>query len=108
MALIHAFIWEYEVRSEQVEAFALAYGPRGEWAEYFSGCPQYLRTRLFQDAQVPTRFITIDYFETREARETFVAAHQAAFDRLDAKWEAATIAERKLGEFQTMRPEARQ
>ena len=95
----YVYIWEYRVLPEHVEAFRLAYGPDGPWVRLFTGRSGYLRTELLEDRDDPGRFLTIDYWTSREEFEAFHRAHRTEFARIDAEGKRLTESERRLGEF---------
>lgn len=100
-----AYIWEYRVHEDQVEAFRRAYGPRGDWVEMFRRDDGYLRTELYQDADDPQRFVTTDFWTSKAARESFRLTFKEELDELDElnelnrRCEALTVEERFLGDF---------
>jgi len=93
------YIWEYRVSPENVEAFRAAYGPDGPWVRLFAGQPGYLRTELLEDRDDPGRFVTIDYWASREDFEDFRRARRTELASIDAECERLTESERRLGEF---------
>jgi len=93
-------IWEYVVEASHVEAFERTYGPEGEWVQLFRRADGYLRTELHRDRSRPTRFVSIDYWRTRDAWNTFRASFASEFEELDARCERLTLSERELGTFE--------
>ena len=96
----YTYIWEYRVRPERVDAFLEAYGPNGSWARLFRESSGYVRTELYRDRANPLRFVTVDYWDSRESWEEFRAEHAEVFERLDAACEAYTTDEREIGTFE--------
>lgn len=95
-----AYVWAYTVRPESREAFAAAYGPNGEWAEFFQRCsPGYVRTDLLFDEADENRFVTIDYFVDGSARRRLVETHAGEYNAIDKRWQDATIEEVFVGAF---------
>jgi len=88
--------WEFDVPPERAGEFAAAYGPEGPWVQLFKAGAGYLGTELSQTA--PTRWMTIDRWETRAAYERFHATHADAYAALDERGASLTIAERKIDE----------
>ena len=95
----YAYIWEYIVRENCLAEFEAAYGPGGEWVQLFRRAEGYLRTELLRDRGKPNRFVTIDYWTSRAAWETFRERFTAEFDALDARCEGYTESEREVGTF---------
>jgi heme-degrading monooxygenase HmoA len=96
----YVYVWEYLVSADHVRAFERTYGPAGDWVELFRRAPGYLKTELHRDRAQPRRFITIDYWESKEAWEAFRGSSAAEFEALDARCEAWTIRETEIGRFE--------
>ncbi len=99
-AATFAYLWEYVVRDDQVDEFRLIYGPRGKWVELFSQSNGYVRTELHRDINNPSRFLTIDYWASKEARDRFQEQFASEFTALDETCEALTVEERFVGDFE--------
>ena len=95
----YAYIWEYTVRPKCVTAFEDAYRPGGVWVELFRTAPGYLRTELHRDRHDATRYVTIDYWESAEAWDSFRESMAAEFEAIDAQCEHYTLQEREIGVF---------
>jgi hypothetical protein len=93
------YVWVYEVAAADAAAFRRAYGPDGAWVAFFRRSHGYLGTDLLEEGGDPARFITIDYFDARRARERLVEERRDEYDAIDRRWEAVTGSERFLGEF---------
>ncbi len=93
----YAYIWEYLVRLECVPDFEAAYGSQGAWVKLFKRARGYVRTELHRDRRDAQRFLTIDYWESAEAWETFRADFSSEFEALDAHCAAFTLEEREIG-----------
>ncbi|HET8605837.1 MAG TPA: antibiotic biosynthesis monooxygenase [Gaiellaceae bacterium] len=74
-----ALVFSYEAR-EPAE-FERAYGPEGEWAEFFGGAPGYVGTELLRDLENPGRYLVIDRWESPERYQAFVDAHRDEYMR---------------------------
>ncbi len=94
------YIWTYEVRPERRAEFLSAYRPDGDWAELFRKDPDYYRTELFCDSQNPNRFMTLDFWRSRAARDAFRQRYAREFAALDEACEAFTISETNIGDFE--------
>jgi quinol monooxygenase YgiN len=99
-AATFAYLWEYVVRDDRVDEFRLIYGSRGKWAELFSQSYGYVRTELHRDINNPSRFLTIDYWASKEARDRFQEQFASEFTALDETCEALTVEERFVGDFE--------
>lgn len=96
---MYVYIWEYLVRPETVDSFREAYGPDGEWVALFRRAAGYVRTELYRDLDDPHRYITVDSWESRQAYERFRQSFAGEFEDLDARCEALTLQEVRLGHF---------
>jgi quinol monooxygenase YgiN len=94
-----AYMWEFKVNSESVNEFMKLYGPDGEWVQLFSKAEGYIRTELHRDAHEPLRFVTIDYWESKNHWLRFRTDFAASFDEIDKTGEALTESEKRIGEF---------
>ena len=96
---MYQIFWEYEVRPEQVAAFERLYGADGEWARLFRRADGYVETLLFRDTDRPTRYLTVDRWQSRAAFDTFVDSASSAYAALDRQGGALTVREHRLGAF---------
>ncbi len=74
-----ALLFSYEARD--AHQFETAYGPDGEWAEFFRGGRGYVGTELLRDIENPGRYLVIDRWESREAYQAFVEEHREEYMR---------------------------
>jgi len=95
-----AYVWEYLVKDDCLTQFRLMYGPQGNWVQLFSQADGYVRTELHADINNPNRFLTIDYWTSKEARDQFRQQFAAEFAALDKTCEQFTVAERFVGDFE--------
>jgi heme-degrading monooxygenase HmoA len=93
-------LWEYEVKQGCEKRFEEAYGPDGGWVRLFRSNANYRETRLLRDALRPMIYLTLDFWNSRDAYEEFMAKHQAEYKRTDAIGEQITVKERRIGWFQ--------
>ena len=96
---MYVIVWEFLPKAGREREFEAAYGPDGDWARFFGRGPGYLGTELQRDVQHPRRYLTLDRWESRKAYEAFRAAHAAAYEALDRRFEALTESETPLGSF---------
>ena len=97
---VFACIWEYDVKDEHQDAFEHTYGPEGEWVLFFSSSNAYMGTELHKDLTQPSRFITIDYWTNKSARDKFQKLHASEYKKIDQSCEAFTLSEKLIGEFE--------
>lgn len=72
-----ALAFRYDARDPA--AFEQAYGPDGEWAQFFRTGEGYIGTELLRDVEEPDRYLVIDRWESIEAYNSFLAEHQAEY-----------------------------
>lgn len=96
------YIWEYLVKEEFTSEFERAYGPDGDWVKLFSRAEDYIKTELQQDISNPLRYITIDYWKSKEARDNFRKQFAKEFEELDKRCEELTVKEVFIGDFETI------
>ncbi len=99
----YAYLWEYRLRPDLASEFEKVYSPEGTWAALFRRHPGYVRTELHRDLQRPGRYITIDYWESKEGRIDFGRRFAAEFEALDRQCEQLTEDETYVGEFSPVR-----
>jgi len=96
------YIWEYMVKEEFLEEFNSIYGPTGDWAKLFRKAEGYLTTELHQDISDPRRFITVDYWNSKEDRDRFRRKFANEFNDLDEHCERFTSQEKFIGDFNSI------
>lgn len=99
---IYAYMWEYVVDPGKVGDFERLYGPEGDWAELSGRSSHYLRTELLRDRETPGRFVTVDYWESKEDWDAWRAGVSAEFEELDRIGESLTLHEMELGRFECL------
>ena len=92
--------WEFVVRPACVAEFERIYGSEGEWVRLFRKAPGYQNSELHRDRTQPTRFLTLDFWDSREACERFRRAHADDYAELDSRCERLTEREREIGRFE--------
>lgn len=96
-----AYVWAYIVKHEYQNAFEKAYGPDGDWVLLFKKSNNYIATELHRDIHTPNRFITIDYWTSKEAFDNFRKEFNKEFNSLDNRFEALTLTENHIGDFES-------
>jgi len=72
-----ALVFSYDARVP--DEFERAYGPSGEWAEFFRTGRGYIGTELLRDVEIPGRYLVVDRWESAEAYNDFVAEHSEEY-----------------------------
>jgi len=93
-------LWEFEVKSGCEERFQSVYGADGEWVRLFRSAPSFIETRLLSDPAAVNKFVTVDFWASREAYESFRELNHAAYLAIDKRCESLTESERCLGNFE--------
>ncbi len=93
------YVWHYTIDLKRQIEFLDAYRSDGEWAQFFSRDPAYIRTELFHDSNRSDRYMTVDYWMSKKARDAFREKFSAEFSVLDKKCEEFTLSERFVGDF---------
>lgn len=94
---MHAVVWSYRVAPGRDAEFERLYGADGDWAQLFRRSTDYLGTDLYRDTAQPDRYLTVDRWTTRAAYEAFLQAARADYAALDARGDALTVEETRLG-----------
>lgn len=95
----YVYAWEYFVEPRHADAFERGYGPDGEWVALFRRTAGYVRTVLRRDDAQPSRYVTLDEWDSRAAWELFRADFAAEFEAIDALGEEWTVREREIARF---------
>jgi heme-degrading monooxygenase HmoA len=96
----YLIIWEFGVRPGMEGRFEEGYGPRGDWAQFFSRSEGYVKTELNHDLKDSRRYVTLDFWVSREAYENFRQQHASEYAALDQKFEELTEKELEIGKFE--------
>ena len=91
--------WEFEVKPGCEEKFEKVYGAHGAWARLFAQDASYRGTRLVRDVEGERVYLTLDFWETREAYEKFKKENAAEYGRIDRECEGMTAREVRIGEY---------
>ena len=95
-------LWEYEVKPGCQKRFLKLYGPEGDWAKLFRKDANYQQTQLWHDLNRPATYLTLDFWASRQAYETFMETYAAEYEELDDAAEGLTLRERKIGWFERL------
>lgn len=93
-------IWEFHIKPEARSQFERIYGSEGDWAQLFRRSSDYRGTTLLHDRDHPDRYLTLDYWTSREALQQFKRDHQADYAALDKRCENLTTKEVFVGDFE--------
>ena len=96
---MHIIVWKFTVREGRIQEFIGAYGCDGDWAQLFRSGEGYLGTRLLRSADDVNIFVTVDRWNNADCFEAFKKQYGTEYNELDARFEAYTLSEEKLGGF---------
>jgi heme-degrading monooxygenase HmoA len=96
----YVVVWEFRPRSGLEGRFEELYGPRGPWARLFASGEGFVATELNRDLKDSGRYLTLDFWKSREAYNAFRAKHAAEYAAIDRECEALTAEENSLGAFE--------
>jgi heme-degrading monooxygenase HmoA len=95
-----AIVFRYEARD--ADDFKRAYGPEGEWAQFFRQGQGYIGTELLNDVEEPERFLVIDRWESIEAYNGFIAERQEEYLRRSDETRFYYVQELRFGTFENV------
>jgi len=96
---LYTYIWEYYVKDDFVSEFENIYRPDGPWVRLFKEGKGYIKTELHQVIENKTRFLTIDFWTSKSAYDSFRKQFSEEFEELDKVCETLTEKEIHLGSF---------
>ena len=96
----YLIIWEFRVLPGMEVRFENVYGPQGDWARFFARDNAFVRTELNHDLKDSRRYLTLDFWVSREAYEDFRRQHAAEYGALDLSFQEMTEKELELGSFE--------
>ncbi|MDP9147558.1 MAG: hypothetical protein M3N22_07840 [Acidobacteriota bacterium] len=84
-----------------MESFQSVYGPCGDWSRLFRTDARFIETRLLHVFSAQNKYVTLDFWQSRDAYESFKVENRAAYAALDQNCESLTKAERHIGSFES-------
>ena len=98
---VFAYIWEYIVKEDHIAEFKRIYEPEGDWVQLFRKGDGYIATDFHQDKSNPKRFLTVDFWITKDYRDNFRKQFSEEFRVLDEHCESFTEQEELVGDFES-------
>ena len=95
-----ALVFRYDAR--EPGDFEEAYGQDGEWAQFFRQGAGYIGTELLRDLEEPDRYVVIDRWESIDAYNAFLGAHQEEYLRRSEESRFYYIQELRFGTFENV------
>src|ERR1700675_3993456 len=93
-------VWGFRPRIGAEGRFEERDGPQGPGAGLFASGEGFVATELNRDLKDSGRYLTLDFWKSREAYDGFHAKHAAEYAAIDREGEALTAEENLLGAFQ--------
>ena len=94
-----AYVWQYTIDQRYRDEFLAAYRPDGDWAKLFLRDSEYIKTKLFQDYDHSDRYMTVDYWTSKSARDLFREKFAVEFREIDERCESYTLDEVLIGDY---------
>lgn len=95
-----SIVFLYEARD--ADGFEHAYGPEGEWAQFFHGARGYVGTELLRDVEQPGRYVVIDRWESAATYNDFVEANRDEYMRRGDEMTFHYVQELRFGTFENV------
>jgi len=89
-------VWQFRPQLGAERRFEKTYGPLGPWALLFATAEGFVRTELNRDLKDSERYLTLDFWASKEAYESFRVKHAAEYAAIDRECEALTAEEKLL------------
>lgn len=81
-------------------SFEQIYGLEGDWTQFFESGDGYCGTELNRDFKVARRYVTLDFWTSREDYVRFRNERQAQYQVIDQRCEQLTERESEIGSFE--------
>lgn len=95
-----ALVFRYEARDPA--AFERAYGPDGDWAQFFRRGHGFVGTELLRDLEEPGRYLVVDRWESADAYNAFLAEHRDEYLRRADDARLHYVQELRFGTFENV------
>lgn len=93
-------VWQFRPKLGSEQPFLDAYGPEGIWARFFATGEGFVTTELNRDLKDQSRYLTLDFWTSKSAYDSFREVHAADYRRIDAQCEGLTAEEVLIGYFE--------
>ncbi|MFQ5650451.1 MAG: antibiotic biosynthesis monooxygenase family protein [bacterium] len=101
---MYMYMLEYHVKNDRIQEFEAAYGINGKWVQLFKQGDGYQGTELHSNLENKQRYVTINYWASQKACETFRCQFAKEFKALDEACESLTKRTLSLGSFCLCQP----
>jgi heme-degrading monooxygenase HmoA len=96
---VYVRIWEFQAQAGREKEFEKIYGVEGDWVKLFRHSQAFLRTEVYRDLETSGRYVTIDYFSSQAAFQSFLKEFREKYDSLDQLGETVCASEKRIGSF---------
>jgi heme-degrading monooxygenase HmoA len=96
---MYVVIWEFRAKPGFEKEFEQAYGPEGEWAQFFTRGDGFIKTDLLHDFEHSGRYLTLDYWRSQAEFEAFREQRRDEYETIDRRCVAFTEHEARVGSF---------
>ena len=96
----YVIVWEFRVAAKSAEEFERLYGPDGVWVRFFHTAQGFVRTELIRDHDQQGRYLTLDFWSSRDSYEAFRHCHASEYAAIDRQCEKVTMSEVEVGRFE--------
>jgi heme-degrading monooxygenase HmoA len=96
----YVVVWEFRPRAGAETRFEEVYGPRGIWARLFATDEAFVATELNRDLKDCGRYLTLDFWRSKQAYDAFRAKHASEYEVIDRECEALTAEQKSVGAFE--------
>ncbi len=94
-----AYVWRYTIDPKYEADFLAANRSDGDWAKLFLRDPEYIETKLLRDDNRNDRYMTVDYWTSKGARDSFREKFAVEFKEIDERCENYTLDEVLIGDY---------
>ncbi|MDR3763083.1 MAG: antibiotic biosynthesis monooxygenase [Acidobacteriota bacterium] len=99
---MYVAVWRFRIAPERRAAFLAAYGPQGEWAQFFRRAEGYVGTELLASIDDSDSYVTLDRWRSREDFARFQQRFADEYRALDERCALLTLEETKLGDGESV------
>ena len=94
------YIWEFIIKEDKRKEFLQYYKPGGEWCNLFKKSDSYIKSELLNDKENSRRFISIDYWKSKELFDLYNKKYSKEYDMIDKVCTNFTNSEKFIGYFE--------
>lgn len=82
---MYIIIWKYKVKAELQAEFEKKYSAPGSWAKLFKNSKGFIKTELLHEENLPHSYLTIDWWASPLAYNSFLTIWEGEYANLDAE-----------------------